>query len=77
MAMLQGHGLSSKDCQSVLGFVESSHYQLACQKYFEITHKVSHYVIVMSLDYDVMVMSLFFSVAVSPVQFGASFAVFC
>ena len=38
--MLQAHGLSSKDSQSVLGYVESSHYQLACQKYFEITHKV-------------------------------------
>ena len=39
--MLQSHGLSSKDSQSVIEFVESSHYQLACQKYFEITHKVS------------------------------------
>ena len=39
-AMLQGHGLSSKDSRAVMGFVEESHYQLACQKYFEITHKV-------------------------------------
>jgi DNA primase large subunit len=38
--MLQSHGLSSKDGQSVLEFVKSSHYQLACQKYFEITHKL-------------------------------------
>ena len=39
--MLQSHGLSNKDGQSVLEFVESSHYQLACQQYFEITHKVT------------------------------------
>lgn len=38
--MLQRHGVSSKDSKSVLEYVDKSHYQLACQRYFEITHKV-------------------------------------
>ena len=38
--MLQCHGLASKDSKGVLEYVERSHYQLACQRYFEITHKV-------------------------------------
>ena len=38
--MLQKHGISAKDCRNILSFVEESHYQLACQKYFEVTHKV-------------------------------------
>lgn len=38
--MLHSRGLSSRDCRSVMEFVEASHYQLACQKYFEVTHKL-------------------------------------
>ena len=42
--MLVAHGLSQKGCREVGGFLsgrEGQHYQLACQKYFELRHGVS------------------------------------
>ena len=38
--MLTAHGISRSGSKKVLDYVENSHYQLACQKYFEITHGV-------------------------------------
>ena len=39
--MLTTHGVPQKGVTEILGYVENSHYQLACQKHFEITHAVS------------------------------------
>jgi DNA primase large subunit len=36
--MLAGHGLSAKSIQSIETYYQKGHYQLSCQKYFEITH---------------------------------------
>ena len=38
--MLTAHGISRSGSKKILDYVENSHYQLACQKYFEITHGV-------------------------------------
>ena len=38
--MLTAHGISKSGSDKILDYVENSHYQLACQKYFEITHRV-------------------------------------
>ena len=38
--MLTAHGISKSGSNKILDYVENSHYQLACQKYFEITHGV-------------------------------------
>uniref|UniRef100_A0A8C4WXV5 DNA primase large subunit n=1 Tax=Eptatretus burgeri TaxID=7764 RepID=A0A8C4WXV5_EPTBU len=37
---LQSHRLSSSEINQVMEYVKGMHYQLACQKYFEFTHKV-------------------------------------
>ena len=39
--MLISHGLSMKFVHQVEEYSQKGHYQLACQKYFEITHGVS------------------------------------
>ena len=39
--MLTSHGVPQKGATEILSYVENSHYQLACQKHFEITHAVS------------------------------------
>ena len=39
--MLTSHGVSQKGVTEILYYTENSHYQLACQKHFEITHSVS------------------------------------
>ena len=39
--MLTAHGVPQKGATEILSYVENSHYQLACQKHFEITHAVS------------------------------------
>ena len=39
--MLASHGVPQKGATEILSYVENSHYQLACQKHFEITHAVS------------------------------------
>lgn len=39
--MLTSHGISHKGLSSITSYVKDGHYQLACQKYFEITHAVS------------------------------------
>ena len=52
--MLASYGIPMKSIQHIMDYVQSSHYQLACQKYFEVTHGVSvfGFVFVMeSLDF--------------------------
>ena len=41
--MLTTHGISHSDSNKIMDYVENSHYQLACQKYFDITHGVRCY----------------------------------
>jgi len=38
--MLTTHGISHSGSTNIMDYVENSHYQLACQKYFDITHGV-------------------------------------
>ena len=38
--MLTTHGIPHSGSTKILDYVENSHYQLACQKYFDITHGV-------------------------------------
>ncbi len=40
--MLTSHGISHKGIATVTSYVKDNHYQLACQKYYEITHAVSY-----------------------------------
>lgn len=44
--MLTAHGISQKGITTVTSYLKDHHYQLACQKYYEITHAVSHLVFV-------------------------------
>lgn len=39
--MLVAHGVSHKAVAEITDYARKSHYQLACQKYFEVTHKLS------------------------------------
>ena len=39
--MLLSHGIPHSGVRNVTAFVQEHHYQLACQKYFEITHGVN------------------------------------
>ena len=43
--MLTAHGVPQKGINEIVTYMENSHYQLACQKHFEITHAVSSLVI--------------------------------
>ena len=38
--MLTTHGIPHSGSTKIMDYVENSHYQLACQKYFDITHGV-------------------------------------
>ena len=39
--MLTSYGVPMSQVTSILSYAHDSHYQLACQKYFEVTHNVS------------------------------------
>ena len=39
--MLTTHGVSHKGVTNITAYLKDDHYQLACQKYYEITHAVS------------------------------------
>lgn len=41
--MLVSHGMAHKNIRQVTSYLQDHHYQLACQKYFEILHGVRAY----------------------------------
>lgn len=38
--MLVSHGVPHKSVKQIVSYLPEHHYQLACQKYFEVTHGV-------------------------------------